>query len=490
MLSGLLPFICGVTITLTLLVTFLNIEHTTLASSVATESDTKLIYLPMAFNPPMPPLAGAAIGYTGAWNKVSIGSNVFFPSFWKNDSDWHSTVAIQNTSDQLATLILSFFHQDGTIAHTTENILLLPYGTYIASASEFTSLPNGFYAVAATASENIVGMVNTLDATGKMATAYNGANQGSLNIAIPWLTKVNVGYTSRLCIQNTTAMPTNVTIQFHNINSGNSSTLSLILSADGFNCIEPPDEPSAPSGFRGTASIIANNDIVVTVEEVRSTEGWAQGYLGEDLYTNAMLNYIPLCKKTNGWQTNILFANVGTQATDIHLSYRNMDGTLLFERIITGNASNYGSTTCHNDFPIISPPLPPDDYLGSAIVAAAQSEIITLIYESNMLNNTDVFSYRGLADAASTVYVPNVGFGLNLWKSTLSIQNADSITNSVKVFFYDQQGFATEELLDEVPPYGMKQYEIDQIPGLPGSFEGSAIISGTHPIAVFISKER
>jgi hypothetical protein len=73
---------------------------------------------------------------------------------------------------------------------------------------------------------------------------------------------------------------------------------------------------------------------------------------------------------------------------------------------------------------------------------------------------------------------------------TLSIQNPNAVPNTVTMSFYNRAGDVLYNSSEILPPYGMGQYDVAQLPGLSASYEGSAIISATTSVAVLLSKER
>lgn len=485
-----LPIAFGVAFTV-FLFTFSEVMGSDIPSAFNPASSTQPVYLPLITAPPMPPLMGAAIGYTGVYNEATYGPQQYFPSFRKDNLGWNSTIAIQNMTNQLTTLTIAFLHQNGSIAYTKNNISLQPFATYIASAKDFPSLASGYFAVVATASENIAGMVNDLDSTGAMGIGYNGASQGGQQIVIPILFKNYFDQTSRYCLQNTESTIANITIRYFD-KSNEIATHFVDLTVNGSTCISTADESYLPSGFVGAATITASADIVVFTEDIRLTEGLARGYLGFNLDSSSNTVYLPQCRKLNGWQTLASLTNVGPVYTDVSASFRSADGKTVKSFIVSDNLYPSLNGTCHSNPYLIPPPWPTDDnYLGSAVLSStAASPIIALVSEINVSENTDIFSYPGLENSSTVVYLPNVGNGLNFWNSSLSIQNVDPITNNISIKFYNQTGVLVHELLAELPPYSMEVYEIAQIPDLGSSFNGSAIISTAHPISALISKER
>jgi hypothetical protein len=126
--------------------------------------------------------------------------------------------------------------------------------------------------------------------------------------------------------------------------------------------------------------------------------------------------------------------------------------------------------------------------MGSAVVSASQ-KLIALAIDMNAFSGTDMFSYP-LPVSSTVVYVPNVGGGPENWRSTLSVQNPNAVPNTVTMSFYNRAGDVLCDFSEILPSYGMGQYDVAQLPGLSASYEGSAIISATMPVAIMVSKER
>jgi hypothetical protein len=439
---------------------------------------------------PTPPPLGAAIGFTGAGEESPTGKTVRFPSLRKNNSGWGSSFAIQNITAFATTLTLEFFREDGTVAYAANGIPLRPYGTYIAPLADFP-LADGSYALAATSTETMVGMASTRHAAGTMAIAYSGTSQGSQQISVPVVYKDYAGWTSRLCVHNMTPEADVITTYIYDWNGLPVGSRWIDLSGDGVDCLDLGQEPWLPSPFIGAALITSEDtDIAVTIEDIDLQENYAQGYLGFDSSAGSDTIYIPRCRRVNGWQTYILVANVGSSASDVTVSYHDFDGSTGYTRIYTCLAGGKCSFPCPDDDPWIEPPPFPQNRLGSAVVSANQSELIALATDVNASSGIDVFSYLCLPVSSTLVYVPNVGGGPENWTSTLSIQSPNAVPNTVTMSFYNRAGDVLYNSSEILPPYGMGQYDVAQLPGLSASYEGSAIISATTSVAVLLSKER
>lgn len=456
-------------------------------------------YLPLVGNAfhmpePPPPLRGAVIGFTGANAESPPGKMVYFPSVRKNDVGWSSSFAVQNITTFATTLTLEFFRHDGSIVYTASGISLSPYGTYIASLGHISSLADGSYALAVTATEPIVGMVNTLNAAGTMAVAYNGAGEGGQRIIVPRVFKDHLGWTSRLCIHNLTTATAQVTITYYDQDSSTEASRRLDLSGNGVNCIDLEQEPLLPPSFLGAAAIETDQtDLVVTVEDVESQADKAWGYLGFNLSAGSDILYIPRCRKNDYWRTGVIATAVGLAATEsLTVNYYNYDGTLVYSYTYPFLPDSLGSGFfCPGDPPgvIVPEPIPPTNSLGSAVTSANRGELIALVTEIHDSSTGDTFSYPAPSVLSTLAYLPNVGAGLDNWRSTLSIQNPNPVPNTITVSFYNRTGEVLYEHLEDLSPNQMRQYDILQF-GLSTAYEGSAVISATSPVAVLVSKQR
>lgn len=453
------------------------------------------IYLPLAGksfsndSEPLPPPLGAAIGFTGANSEHFSGKIIYFPSVRKNEANWNSSFAVQNISGFATTLVVEFFREDGSIAYTTNGIPLRPHGTYTAALVNFPDLASGLYALRVTATEPVVGMVSTLHATGRMAMAYNGSGRASQTILAPRIFKNYAGWTSEFCIHHTTDSTAYITINYYGASGSMNASRILELPGNGANCTNLAQEPLLPSFWTGSAIVTTGDaNFTVTVDEVNLPNDLALSYLGFDPSVASATLYIPRFQVENNWHTNVLVCNAGPLATEIiTASYHEFDGSYseIEEFIDPPICLTYPP-------PMIGiPPFPSPNHLGSVIMSAGQSELIALVIDKHSLSaETDVFGYHGLPISSTTVYVPNVGAGLENWDTTLSIQNPNPVTNTVTLIFYNQTGDMQLELEEDLPPYGMGQHKVSELPGLPISFEGSAVISASSPVTVLASKKR
>lgn len=451
------------------------------------------IYLPLAANSfsnetePPPPQLGAAIGFSGANSEYLSAKTVYFPSVRKNDAGWNSSFAIQNITAFATTLTLEFFREDGTLVHSMNGIPLRPHGSYIALVDDFP-LDSGSYALRVTATEPVVGMVSTLHASGKMAMAYNGGARGSQTVFAPRIFKNYAGAT-RLCVQNTTSSTANVTLQYYDQAGVLIYLRHVQLFGNGVNCTHLAQESWLPSPWSGSATISTqDSDLVVTVEtSLGSTLAMADLAFDRSIVPDTL--YIPHFQVGNNWRTNVLVCHVGPAAPQpLTVSYHEFDGSAgsVEELAFSGPCLTYPPLV------IIEPPEPPyPNRLGSLIMSSDQSGLIALVTDRpSWSTTTDAFDYPGLPISSTIAYIPNIGAGLENWDTTLNIQNPNPVTNTARLIFYNRSGDIRLELEADLPPYGMGQYDVSELPGLPASFEGSAMISATSPVAVLASKQR
>jgi hypothetical protein len=132
--------------------------------------------------------------------------------------------------------------------------------------------------------------------------------------------------------------------------------------------------------------------------------------------------------------------------------------------------------------------MPPS--VGSAAVSAEQGELFGLVMGFDLANRGDIHEYPAISELDTVSYVPHVGGGHDLWESGLIVQSPNAVTNTVTVTFYGSQGDVLYQQADDLPPYGIQDYAIGQLPGLGASYQGSAIVSATMPVATLVSKVR
>lgn len=151
-----------------------------------------------------------------------------------------------------------------------------------------------------------------------------------------------------------------------------------------------------------------------------------------------------------------------------------------------------------NYFTPSTPPGVPNNFLGSVVVASS-TPVSCNVNTQKLSSGTQSDPYRigtsaGISDAeaAPTVYAPQVMKNFGGWNSYIAVQNTTMTTVTVSVSYKDNQGAAIPAANEtaSIPPQSTHVFYQNQNTGLPNNFLGSAIVSatdGTSKLAVVVN---
>ncbi len=174
--------------------------------------------------------------------------------------------------------------------------------------------------------------------------------------------------------------------------------------------------------------------------------------------------------------SGVQIQNLSSTTANVSVAYNNMDGTTAQTQTfqIPGNQSYtlFGNTMAA-----------PAGFQGSVVVSADQP--IAAITNLLASNPTMGEAYDGVSTPAQTVNVPLFQQGNGGYNSTIHIQNTSSNSNNVTVTF--NGGGAPITVSNTIPGNG--SWTVDQTnDNITGRFVGSAIVSGSQPVAVEVNQ--
>jgi len=132
----------------------------------------------------------------------------------------------------------------------------------------------------------------------------------------------------------------------------------------------------------------------------------------------------------------------------------------------------------------------PAGWLGAAIVSADQpvSAIATV---ANDLSGSQYVSdaYVGVGEPSTTIFAPIVMAKLGPWNTRMAIQNAGNEPANVTIQFVSGGTVVATQTISNLPAGAsalVDQYDNAML----NNFNGSAIITGTQPLAVTVDEYR
>lgn len=135
----------------------------------------------------------------------------------------------------------------------------------------------------------------------------------------------------------------------------------------------------------------------------------------------------------------------------------------------------------------------PANFVGSVVVSS-DVEVAAVLNTSKVSTGVGTDAKRvgtavGVMDPSNTVYAPLLRKNFYQYNSYIAVQNTANTTTTVVVNYTDSAGTAipaAKETVD-VPPFSTKIFYQNDNTNLPDGFWGSAIITGTQPLATVVN---
>ena len=254
------------------------------------------------------------------------------------DTD-NSSFSIQNLGAATATVTVVFYNEAG-VAFTppvlnsgqTNPFSLAPgAGWEIYVPAIPAGLPDGVYSVVIESTEpvaviaNLIGDAALFDFNG----SYSGFDAGATNVYLPSIFYNYYGWYSMVSVQNVTAAPVDVEVQYYN-----GATLiakHTQLAVPAFSSVhfewetnlpitEPGQTLPGPNTTPLSAVVVATGNVVAVDNQTVPSAGYMQSYNG--FLSGATTRFAPsLFNSYYGWFSSLLVQNVGTAATVVTVDY-------------------------------------------------------------------------------------------------------------------------------------------------------------------------
>lgn len=185
------------------------------------------------------------------------------------------------------------------------------------------------------------------------------------------------------------------------------------------------------------------------------------------------------------WVSGVTVANLESTDATVHIDFYKQDGTIALS-FDGGTISGNGSKTWYLPSHITDLPSP---FIGSAVVSSDKqiAAIVNTQFPSGS-NPMRVGTSTGVgsAQAAPTVYAPQLMRGYYGWNSYCAVQNTGSTAVTVKASYYNSSGSEVLTRTQVIPGYAMYIFDQETETGLTSGQWYSAKFVGDadHPLAV------
>jgi hypothetical protein len=209
---------------------------------------------------------GGAAGATQDYNGISQGATeLYCPGLYDQFFGWFSSLNVQNVGASDANVTVNY--SDGS----SDNVVIGPNASYLfvyGAGSHDT-----FFSAEVTGDQPLVAIANAN--AGLQSQTYECFYDSAMEIRTPLAMKWFVGaFNTGLQVQNVGAADANVTITYENYAS---DAYSVMVPAGGTHIFYTPGETFLPSGYSGSATITADQDIVGIVNQTNDMPGGATG---------------------------------------------------------------------------------------------------------------------------------------------------------------------------------------------------------------------
>jgi hypothetical protein len=331
---------------------------------------------------------------------LSPATNVFAPYLRKHFYGRNSYVAIQNTSDQQASVTVTYY--DGTtgnqIAAATENWTIAPFTTKISYQDANANLPNAFSGSAVIAgNQPLAVVVNNANAGTDVDTSgfesYNGLATGSTTLYLPKLTVNYYGFQSSFTVQNVGNMATDVTVTYTFGGVEYTQTRNGLAPNSAW-AVYLATQSTLPAGLSGAGSAVVTSSqpLVGLVTEVQRDRGYAviSSAVAQGTATSAVL-FPKFTYEYYNYSGGIQIQNIGNQATTVVLTFSQAgraDVVVTSDPIPAGQSASWFGTHV---------PGLTMDFNGSVTAVSNGQPIAGIYTERNNLQPGDTYvAYNGI----------------------------------------------------------------------------------------------
>ncbi len=329
-----------------------------------------------------PVTAGA---YQGV-KQTDLSKTLYFPGLYNSYYGFSSEIVLQNSDTaNIATVDIDFYNPSTgaiiTAAHIHDTIPA--NSTRVFAMSKYSGVPagnkTGILAAKVVSTTPIAGIVNNWSSTmfGEFSD-YNGFAAGGLTLYAPGLYKNYYNFMSALTVQNVGTAPTNILVTY-----GNGTTESATLQPFQSIAYVQPNNASLPSG--NTNGVFAakieskpnGSNAAQPIVALVTVENKVKGSLGSynvPAAATASVGCPVLMKQYYGWYTGTTVQNVGTQTTNITITYA------------SGQSKTYQSVAPNGSVAIVegdTSVLPNTSAVSATITSSNNQPLVAVVQEDN-----------------------------------------------------------------------------------------------------------
>lgn len=388
---------------------------------------------------------------------------------------------IMNISVSTAMAILYLYSSDGN--SYPFNLGTIPAGGSASYDLSTYALPEAFQGSAEIASDQpilIVANISSINNTSLLS--YAGITQPNTQSIMPRVVRDWYGWDSIIWVQNAGTSDADVTIEFHPVEGGSSSTTYDTIPPNVSRGYQPE---LLGDNFSGWASIGSDVPIVAIVEESNGYYSAAyNGYSDITLSTfdttlsvNQLFSPLQI-KGTGSWTTGFRIVNPNSLESMLVNTFYNLDGSLAGS--IIPPAIPAGSA---RDFTLLAEPSLPDGFDGDVVISSDQLIYLVSTLQNFNYSDRDTHALNSIIQPSLSIFMPRVVINDAEGVDTeLSVQNANSSIVDISIRYYSQNGALAATENDTIPASGVHRFLTSAVSALGSSWQGSAVIESSGSI--------
>ncbi|MFP3896846.1 MAG: hypothetical protein ACLFV5_08460 [Anaerolineales bacterium] len=446
--------------------------------------------------------SGHGLGVLKVLSILAILSLVFASTISADSSTWESSFQVMNLGEEETEITMQYYHEDGTLvdaATHTENVAKGSSVNIYQPANP--DLPDGFKGaavvgshpepIAAIASEQVTYEDGSIG--NSQYSAFSSADVGT-SFYLPNVNR-NFGsgeWSSRITVQNATEGQVDIDISFYNDDASVEDTDNVTLEGNGSTTLWQEENEDLDDGWLGSAVLEASDEVAVIVD-VMSADGRLETYNGFGAGATTM--YLPtllLGYGSNNWNTSFQVLNVGSETTEVMMTYYT-SGESTATKTITETLAPYESLNRYQ--PVDDSDLG-DDWIGSVVVESTEPVVAVGSQSSGAAGTRLASIYSGAAAGADETVLPTVlrYFGGSNFVTSFQIMNAGSTAASVTVEFYEPGDPVPVKTVNydgenKIDPFTVvNRYQPNDDEDLGEGWQGSVRITSDQPVVTLGSQ--
>jgi hypothetical protein len=240
-----------------------------------------------------------------------------------------SSVTVQNTGTDVATVTFTFYDEAGTAYTpdplTSDGLVTNPFSLDVGESYELympnANLDDGKYSLVIASDQPVVAVSNVVRTYGTVG--YNGTfagfSMGNTEIYLPSITHNCYGYYSELAVQNTGDAATDITVDF---GGGLSDTATGVMPGASAHWDMSTDAP--PGLGTCVSAIVSADQPIAAIDNQYNQAGFLQSY---DAFLMGAMEWgvTALYNGYYGWASSLDIQNVGTMSTTVTVSFSDGD---------------------------------------------------------------------------------------------------------------------------------------------------------------------